>query len=373
MAWTLPQYDKSEVNTAGRCLIADAGSTSVMERDRMLDVINNWRSSHSFPLQCIKMVLTKRSKTVDEKAIVAQRLKRLLSIDAKLRQHSTWMKLTQMQDIGGCRAIVRNVTCVERIVETYRKAVAKNPKRGYRLQKENDYISHPKIDGYRSYHLIFRYRSLKRGYRPYNDLKIEIQIRSRLQHAWATALETVSTFTGQALKSSGGEENWRRFFVLMSAAFAIREKRAPVPGAPHNKAELVDELRALADQLNVEVVLEAWRISLRQLAPKGVGKDTAAYLLHLDPAKETISSVPYTIQELPQASEAYLQLEKKIAAAPTPGAQAVLVSVNSLQALRKAYPNFYLDTTVFVEALNYALLRMVKPPKIDTRQGALFQ
>jgi len=55
------------------------------------------------------MTLIKRAKKIDKQAIIAQRLKRLPSIDAKLRQHASWMKLTQMQDIGGCRAIVRSV------------------------------------------------------------------------------------------------------------------------------------------------------------------------------------------------------------------------------------------------------------------------
>jgi hypothetical protein len=341
-----------------------------MERDHMLDVINNWRSSHSFPLQCIKMALLKRAKKVDNNAIIAQRLKRLSSIDAKLRQQK-WMKLTQMQDIGGCRAIVRNAQRAERLVEKYKRAVSKNPQRGYRFEKENDYIKSPKDDGYRGHHLVYKYRSVARKHKAYNDLKIEIQIRSRLQHAWATALETVATFTGQALKSRGGEKEWRRFFALMSSAIALRERRPIVPGTPSNKIVLIEELESLAEKLNVETVLEAWRISLRQLTPKNVAKETAAYLLHLDPEKKTIEFMPYKAEQLQEASDAYLDLEKTIAAAHNPGAQAVLVSVNSLQALRRAYPNYYFDTTVFIEALKYAI-KNARPRESDPRQRKLF-
>jgi hypothetical protein len=39
----------------------------------------------------------------------------------------------------------------------------------------------------------------------------------------------------------------------------------------------------------------------------------------------------------------------------TPGVQAVLVSADSLEAVRAAYPNFYADTTAFVQALNEAI------------------
>jgi hypothetical protein len=370
MAWAAPQYDRAEVNRAGKCLVATSGSTSLMERDRMLEVINNWRSSHSFPLQCLKMGLLRRAKAVDPKAIIAQRLKRLPSIDAKLRLRP-WMNLTQMQDIGGVRAIVRSVVAAEKLVEKFTKGDAKNPKRGHQFHKRNDYIQHPKEDGYRSYHLVYRYRSMARKHRGYNDLKIEIQIRSRLQHAWATAVETVQTFTGQALKSSGGEKDWRRFFALMGTAISLRERRPPVPNTPTNKYELVRELRELNERLNVETVLHAWRVSVKEL-PSKVGMDTSALLLYLDPEKRVVKFTPFTVEKLPKAHEAYLSLEKKIAEMTTPGAQAVLVWVNSLQSLRRAYPNYYLDTTVFVEALEYAL-KMARTAPADPRQRELFQ
>jgi hypothetical protein len=217
MAWAVPQYSREQVNIAGKILITEEGVATLGERNAALDVINNWRSSHSFPLQCLKMALRKRARKVDTKAIVAQRLKRLPSIDAKLR-HSTWMRLTQMQDIGGCRAIVRSIQSVERLVRRYKEATSKNPKRGHVFHHENDYISHPKDDGYRSYHLVYRYRIEGKKNKVYNGLKIEIQIRTSLQHAWATAVETVATFSGQALKARGGTEDWRRFFALMGSA-----------------------------------------------------------------------------------------------------------------------------------------------------------
>jgi len=62
-----------------------------------------------------------------------------------------------------------------------------------------------------------------------------MQIRSQLQHAWATAVETVGTFLQQALKSSQGDEGWQRFFALMGNAMAMRERRPPVPNTPTGK------------------------------------------------------------------------------------------------------------------------------------------
>ncbi len=354
MAWAAPQYERRVVNAAGKCLIADAAGNLAMQHDHMLEVINNWRSAHSFPLQCIKMNLRNRAKKIDKRAIIAQRLKRLSSIDAKLHKHKSWMKLTQMQDIGGCRAIVENIRRVKRLIKSYQRSTAKNPTRGHVLQKINDYIAEPKEDGYRSYHLVYRYRSVARKHKIYNDLKIEIQLRSRLQHAWATAVETVGTFSGQPLKSGGGEQEWRRFFALMGSAIALREKCPMVPGIPSGKDEIVRELRELKSRLNVEAVLKGWSTSLEIVKSKSV-PNAVAYLLEIDPVAYKVKYHGFTKEDVDQASQLYLEREKEIAANPVPGAQVVLASVTSLQALRIAFPNYYLDTRVFIEAMNDAI------------------
>src|SRR5580704_5104351 len=105
MAFAIPQYTREEIKHAGDCLIAEEKVIWIANHDHMLAIINNWRSSHAFPLQSFKMTLLVRAKKVDSKAIVAQRLKRLPSIELKLRRFKD-MRLSQMQDLGGCRAVV---------------------------------------------------------------------------------------------------------------------------------------------------------------------------------------------------------------------------------------------------------------------------
>jgi ppGpp synthetase/RelA/SpoT-type nucleotidyltranferase len=349
MKWAAPQYERLEVNAAGRLLISNDATMSTSDRDDMLQVINNWRSAHGFPLQCMKMTLFNRARRIDRNATVAQRLKRLSSIDAKLRQQE-WMKLSQMQDIGGCRAILRSIRTVRWLVRVYKR----NSKHG--LAKENDYISEPKDDGYRSYHLIYRYHSTATKHSVYGDLKIEIQLRTRLQHAWATAVETVATFSGQPLKSGGGQQEWRWFFALMSSAIAFREGAPPVPGTPVRKDELVRELRTLTKRLKVENVLEGWRLSLRHLPTKGA-TNAVAFLLELDPSGDTptVKYTGFTEDNLARATQTYLAKEKQLDRGGKPGAQVVLVSTSSMKALRSAFPNYHLDTQVFIEALRYAI------------------
>jgi hypothetical protein len=284
-----------------------------------------------------------------------------------------------MQDIGGCRAIVRSVNSVEAIVEDYKEAMRKNKKRGHRFDKENDYILHPKDDGYRGHHLVYRYVSLNKKYKMYNGFKIEIQIRTRLQHAWATAVEIVSALSGQALKSRGGEVDWRRFFALMSSAIALRERKPLVPNTPTNRAELAEELKYLAQKLDVENLLQAWTVSIREITSRAT-KNAFIYLLTLDLKKKQLRFTEYTKDEMPQASADYLLNEKQGDASKGSGIQSVLVSASSLKSLRKAYPNYFPDASVFLDALQYA----IRPPRFplafskkdlsppNPRQGILF-
>jgi len=86
-----------------------------------LDVINNWRSSHSGPLLHMRMLLTNNAKGVDHNSLIAQRIKRLSSIELKLSRFPT-MKLSQMQDIGGCRAIMGSVSQVRSLSQRVKKA-----------------------------------------------------------------------------------------------------------------------------------------------------------------------------------------------------------------------------------------------------------
>jgi hypothetical protein len=75
MAWTTKLYSKGAIDRAGAALVA-AGHSAELGND-LLGVINNWRACHAYPLHAIKMTLRKRAKSINSKALIAQRLKRL--------------------------------------------------------------------------------------------------------------------------------------------------------------------------------------------------------------------------------------------------------------------------------------------------------
>lgn len=344
MAWVTPQYRRDQVNHASRVLV-DPWLFNEQESEQAFEIISNWRSSHSFPLNTFKIGLLKKAMQVDDNGIVAQRLKRLSSIALKLHRFPE-MKLSQMQDIAGCRAIVSSVAQVYKLVELYKTSDIK-----HFLVHQDEYIERPKESGYRGIHLIYRYYSDKKP--TYNDLKVEVQIRSTLQHAWATAVETVGTFIRHALKSSQGDEKWLRFFALMSTFIAIRERCAIVPNTPSFRADLKDELREIARELDVGNRLGMYADAL-QVPEEVVAPNAKYFLLELDASAHHIKITGYRSTELEKASSDYLTVERQAISAP--GIRdAVLVSVDSLAAVKRAYPNYFLDTHRFIRLVRDAV------------------
>lgn len=359
MAWVKPQYTKGRIDWAGEFLAQDDSSdiwlSSWDDIETAISIVNNWRAVHSYPLQAMKMTLKRRAKRVCPKAIVAQRLKRFASIRLKLRLSKADGKhpnLSQMQDIGGCRAIMDSIAQVRKVEELFSEASKKNPHRGPQHYKTYDYIIRPKESGYRGIHLVYRFRSDSEQHSCYNGQRIEIQLRTREQHYWATAVETYSTFSGEALKSNIGSDQWKRFFALVSSTIAIAEKQPTTPGTPSTIQEILPELRELYTGLGVNNVLSGWAAITRFTAEDTHVdlREAGMYLLVLDPNTFSTSLFPYSRENLVAANAHYAKIEKE-----SPNLQAVLVSVDSVAALRTAYPNYFLDTTAFLRVVEGAL------------------
>ena len=345
MGWAQPAFSRVEVDAAGHQLAevlrGDQAALESLEVDRALDVVSNWRGSHSFPLNTFQLTLRKRARDVEGHPLVAQRLKRLPSMLFKLQRFPT-MKLSQMQDIGGCRAILRSVANVRELRDAYAGRRFK-----HLLVREKNYVAEPKESGYRGVHLVYRYASDRKT--TYNGLQIEMQLRSRIQHAWATAVETAGVFLEQSLKSSQGSEEWLRFFAMTSSAFAILERAPTVPNTPSKRSELKAWIAEKSKRLNVVSTLSAYRMAL-SVTEEPAHAGSYYFVLALKPGESSLTVRSYRAHELPRATGDYLETEKQLATQP--GAQTVLVAAGSLEALRRAYPNYYLDAEVFLGYLS---------------------
>jgi Region found in RelA / SpoT proteins len=289
------------------------------------------------------MLLRDNACKVDPDAVIVQRLKRLRSIRKKLE--NTSLNLLQIQDLGGCRAVVSDADAVFQIVDRLEHSRTK-----HELYDDDDYIREPKSSGYRGYHLMFKHRS--DAHPAYNGLRIEVQVRSALQHAWATAVETVGLFRQEDLKGGEGDGRWLEFFALMGSALALRENTAPIPGMPSDRHGVRVGLRKLTRELDVIERLRAHAITLKQI-PQGDSPGTTAYLLETDIVGRTVNFVPFRRSAQAQAQAAYEHAEAQASIAS--GIDVVLVTADSVDQLRRAYPNYFADTGRFVEALREAI------------------
>lgn len=341
MSWATLLYTREQVDIAGRLLI----SKNPQEVQSALPVVNNWRTSHAFPLNALQMLLRQNVKAVNAGGLVAQRTKRLPAIAHKIERLNR-LKLSEFQDIVGCRAIMPTISDVYALRLRYSRS-----KMAHILRNETDYLASPRKTGYRGIHLIYEYRATVRP--EFSGFLVEMQLRSRLQHAWATAVETVGMFQSQYLKSNQGDPQWLRFFVLMSAAIAHREGAAPVPGAPTDPRELKAELKEVASAIDARRLLMSYGKALSVIEPTSGD----LFLLKLTAASNELEIKTYLKKDLPRAQAEYLEVEKESMGAA--GVDAVLVSVDTVKQLRTAYPNYYLDTRLFVNAFDTATGRAV--------------
>lgn len=340
MAWVKPAHSRSQVDRAGAAARRIAQDVNGGE-DGFVDVIANWRASHSYPLNGVQALVRQHAARADADSVVVQRLKRFGSIINKLVRFPT-TQLSQMQDIAGCRAVLKDLPSVYAAVESLRKSKTKHT-----IRREKDYIADPKSDGYRSFHLIFQFVG-NGDAAAYDKLFVEVQLRTQMQHVWATALETVDAFTGQALKANRGNADWQRFFALMGSVVAFEEECCGVPGTPADLAGVRHELQPLARRLNVVETLSAFRATVDYSGTS----DGHYYLLRLDPSLNKLAVRKYAANQSEKANADYLATERE---SIDSDALVVLVSAETLVKLQRAYPNYFPSTDLFLDLLQKAL------------------
>lgn len=334
-----PRFSRADVTKAGN-ILAERVESNLDEWIWANDVLANWRACHGYPMNTFQATLRAKLKKGYGDPIVAQRMKRAPSVIAKLKRFPS-MELARMQDLAGLRTVLRDIKDVRRLEDSYRGA-----KLSGELVGSKDYICEPKPDGYRCSHLVYRYQN--RNAPEYDGLRLEIQIRSSLQHAWATAVETLGTIVGQALKSGEGEEGWRDFFSRSAAALAHVERTEPVPGYEGlSRREAIELVRDSDATIHVLERLSGYAIAADHISTTdGQG---AFHLIELDIPTHSVRITPFPRSQLEEANQEYARLEQ--VARDSADTDVVLVSAGPISELRKAYPNYFLDTTTFVNRM----------------------
>ncbi len=91
-----------------------------------------------------------------------------------------------MHDFGGCRLIFPNLVSLQ----GFRDYLDRTSRARHSLAHDRfkyDYTSKPKNTGYRGIHYVYRYSPSSKTNESLRNLKTEVQLRTSVQHAWATA------------------------------------------------------------------------------------------------------------------------------------------------------------------------------------------
>ena len=357
----MPAPSKRQIKKAGKVLIDQARTED--ERREARRIIHQWRRSHNVPLARLRQNLARNVSDFGGGRPVG-RLKRLPAIAAKLR-HKRSIDLSSMQDVVGCRAIVPTDS-IRDVVNTFAKSSSR-----HRLLKQYDYLSVPKASGYAGYHLVYQYQDSDPLY---HGKTVEIQLRSPLQHAWATAIEVVDTFTNQSLKSGDGDVHWIDLFRLLGSLFSLREGFSPAPGTSHSQEDLLREIRRLSGILNAVQCLESYREQdvrvierLRHDVYRYSGDHNAGrqyVLLELSMVRNVPELRWMAYRTYREAIDAYDLAEEDDILRLIKGEGSrdiVLIRIPTLEKssildlIRPIYPNYFADTRMFVAELKEAI------------------
>jgi hypothetical protein len=319
---------------AGRLIWTDETAPRIRE---VFSIASNWRDSHAYPMRSIRNLVHGRIRRLKlSGGNTVARLKHMPSIRRKLRDQP-W-KLNQIQDLAGCRAILPNIEAVNALIDSLRRT------NRHAVYRETPYITEPKSDGYRCHHVVFKFEG-EGEEEVFNGRRVEIQVRTRLQHSWATAVETVGLFRQENMKAGLGDQNWLRLFKLMSAEFAA-EEGCPEPADASGGDARIREIVELEKTLNAANTLDTLSLAVQYVDTYARDPESTAdyFLIRYDSENRVVSVQTQYGAKISVQSYDDAELDAFKAG---PQKRAVLVEADNIEDLYSAYPNYFGDVQIF--------------------------
>jgi putative GTP pyrophosphokinase len=339
----LPHWgSKGAINRAGDALRSDAGLAAGQGT-----VLESWRMAHRDVIHTFEAMLRARAKK-NEDIKIAQRLKRRMTIIDNLSRYAN-MQLARMDDVAGCRLIFPNVEALHEFRNKVHRArfrhVLKSDKGKY------DYIETPTERGYRGIHDIYEYRARKGRPKRCEGLLIEIQYRTSVQHAWATAVEVVTRLTENEPKFDRGDRRHIRFFCLASEILSRAHEGMACGLKEISDQELVDELKVLDKDIRVmrmllDLVIQKWM---------GDRLESDHVILHTSKTTKKFEMLQFDLEL--EASTKLLELEKAF-----PDDDIVLVGARSIEEVTSAFRNYFNDVGDFLR-LTFDAVEKLSPDR----------
>jgi putative GTP pyrophosphokinase len=257
------------------------------------------------------------------------------------------MNLARMDDVAGCRLIFRNQQDLRSFRASFHKARFNHTRRYSKDPDKYDYIKSPKETGYRGIHDVYEYDVNSNVGKPLTGLYVEIQYRTLVQHAWATAVEVIGFITESQPKFQKGD---KRYEHAMSLASEVLARAYEGQKGPH--PELSDRAvvaRFLAAEKEIRLIE-----TLRSLnaAHRDVSTNRNAILIFS-------GGKPLEVRTYRDATEALRELftlEKEL-----PDRDIVLVRADTSDQIRLAFRNYFSDARDFIRLVEGGCSRLAGP------------
>lgn len=319
-----PGGSKGRVNRAGDSFRRGE------ETEEDTRILEEWRKAHRHVLDAFRKLLGRRTEGTE--VIVAQRHKRKSTIVDKLRRRKV-RKLAEMNDVAGCRLIFESVDDLYRFRGEFRNARFRHKLKNDDNADKYDYIKYPKPEtGYRGVHDVYSYASGSVSGNRYEGLLVEIQYRTHVQHAWATAVEVVGFVTENEPKFGRGDDRFREIFRYASEilARAFENEKSCLKGLGD------EEVVRGFDDLDSELKFIEMLGGLDVAGEEGLrGKNVILVFEENDLRVKSFVRAPEALEEL-------FRLEKE-----NPGKDIVLVRGDRGRDVRVAFRNYFSDASDF--------------------------
>lgn len=261
-----------------------------------------------------------------------------------------------MDDVAGCRLIFPSINALYSFRRDFHKARF-NHKRRNETDKY-DYIKYPKASGYRGVHDVYSYDVSSETGRRLKGLLVEIQYRSHVQHAWATAVEVIGFITESQPKFDEGDERYQQAMALSSEilARAFESSRGPFPEA--SDGDVVKEFLDIDGELGLLNMLRGLNAS------EGIADARRNVILIVS---QSGNLEVRTFRDAPEALRELFELEKTMA-----GSDIVLVRAESDRDVREAFKNYFSDARDFIRLIEEGCEKLsgrkiLSPPKRKSR------
>lgn len=248
------------------------------------------------------------------------------------------MQLVRMDDVAGCRLIFSSIDQLRAFRGQLHGARFDHKLRNSENLDKYDYILRPKSTGYRGIHDIYEYNVRSSRNVHLNGLYIEIQYRTLVQHAWATAVEVIGFVTESQPKFQKGDRRYEQAMAYASEVLARTHEGMLGPLPQLTYKELIDQFLSLDSEIALLRTLRGLAQSKTEIS----GKRNS--VLNMSPEGELIV---HSFRDAADAIRKLFELEKQF-----PQNDVVLVRADSTEEVRLAFRNYFSDVNEFLRLID---------------------